>query len=39
MVDRHTQALSFGSQSGVYEAARPGYPRAAVDWVLELLGE
>ena len=39
MVDRHTQALSFGVQSGVYEAARPGYPRAAVDWVLELLGE
>jgi len=27
-------ALSFGRDAAAYEAARPEYPRAAVDWVL-----
>jgi SAM-dependent methyltransferase len=28
------RARSFGAVAGTYEQARPGYPRAAVDWVL-----
>ena len=29
------RALSFGAQAAKYEAARPTYPRPAIDWALE----
>jgi len=35
MADRDELARSFGDQVTAYEAARPGYPREAVDWALE----
>ncbi len=31
---RARQAGSFGAAAGVYERARPGYPEAALDWLL-----
>jgi len=34
-MDRDELARSFGDQVTAYEAARPGYPREAVDWALE----
>jgi SAM-dependent methyltransferase len=36
---RNTEhALSFGQAAGDYERGRPGYPREAVDWLLERAG-
>jgi len=31
-------AVGYGRAAGVYEQARPGYPAAAVDWLVERLG-
>jgi SAM-dependent methyltransferase len=31
---RKAQASSFGAAAAAYEAARPGYPAAALDWLL-----
>jgi SAM-dependent methyltransferase len=31
-------ALSFGQAAGDYELGRPGYPREAVDWLIERAG-
>lgn len=33
-VQWRVQAGSFGAAAGAYEAARPGYPAAAVDWLV-----
>jgi SAM-dependent methyltransferase len=32
--DKATRARSFGAAADVYERSRPGYPDAAVDWLL-----
>jgi ubiquinone/menaquinone biosynthesis C-methylase UbiE len=32
--DKATRARSFGAAADVYERARPGYPDAAVDWLV-----
>jgi SAM-dependent methyltransferase len=32
--DKATRARSFGAAAEVYERARPGYPDAAIDWLL-----
>ncbi|WP_037604298.1 class I SAM-dependent methyltransferase [Streptacidiphilus rugosus] len=34
MHDRAAQASSFGAAAAVYERGRPGYPGAALDWLL-----
>jgi SAM-dependent methyltransferase len=31
---RRAQASSFGAAAGAYEASRPGYPAAALDWLV-----
>src|SRR6478735_11115903 len=38
MGSREEMAKSFGSEDGVYEAGRPGYPTAAVEWMLQPVG-
>jgi SAM-dependent methyltransferase len=35
----NTNALSFGQAVGDYERGRPGYPVAAIDWILEQTAE
>ncbi len=35
MASKDELARSFGAEAATYEAARPEYPRAAVDWALE----
>ena len=37
MASKEEMAHSFGAEVASYEAARPEYPRAAVDWALEAL--
>ncbi|HEX4752405.1 MAG TPA: methyltransferase domain-containing protein, partial [Solirubrobacterales bacterium] len=32
--DKAVRARSFGAAADIYERARPGYPEAAVDWLL-----
>ena len=35
MASREEMAMSFGAEAGAYEAGRPGYPTAAVEWMLQ----
>ncbi|GAA1939646.1 class I SAM-dependent methyltransferase [Microbacterium aoyamense] len=35
MADREEMSRSFGTAAGAYEAGRPDYPLAAVEWMLE----
>jgi SAM-dependent methyltransferase len=35
MASREEMAKSFGGAAGAYEAGRPGYPTAAVEWMLQ----
>jgi SAM-dependent methyltransferase len=35
MASRDEMSMSFGSEAGRYEAGRPDYPAAAVEWLLE----
>ncbi|GAA1992939.1 class I SAM-dependent methyltransferase [Microbacterium pumilum] len=35
MASREEMSKSFGSNASVYEAGRPGYPTAAVQWLLD----
>ncbi|MEZ3159684.1 class I SAM-dependent methyltransferase [Microbacterium sp. BWT-B31] len=35
MVSREEMSLSFGAAARAYASGRPGYPREAVDWMLE----
>lgn len=35
MTDREEMSTSFGAAAGAYEAGRPDYPRAAVEWMLQ----
>jgi hypothetical protein len=38
MSDHAAQAVSFGPAAALYERARPGYPDAALDWLLDGCG-